>query len=1090
MVACSALAAAASATQSPMWLRDVAISPDGNTVAFTYKGDIFTVPTSGGLARQLTSHKAYDSKPIWSPDGSKIVFRSNREGTDDIYVMDAKGGTATRLTTSANVETPITFLDNTQLLFSESGMPARNSAQAPFLGQTYVLDITKPGIRPKLYLSLPMTAASVNAAGKLLYNDRKGFEDPLRKHERSSGTSDIWLYDNGKFTQLTTFNGHDVNPVWAPGENNFYFVSEEDGTLNVYSRSIDGKSKRQLTHFTKHPVRSLSASGNGTLAFSWDGEVYTMAPGASEPVKLNIEVVTDDYDSDIIKSLRNYGATNMAVSPSGEEVAFVIRGDIYVTSTKYKTTKRITDTPDQERCVSFAPDGRTLVYDSDRGGKWQLFTTTIKNPSEKNFTYATELVEEPLYSCATTAQQPEYSPDGKKVAFLEDRTELRVIDVKSKQVNTALDKKYNYSYTDGDVTFQWSPDSQWFLVDYIGTGGWNNTDIALVRADGSEVIDLTESGYSDGNAKWALGGKALVYATGRYGMKAHGSWGNQTDAMLMVLDSEAWDDFNMTEEEAALKEKESKDSEKKDDDKKADDKKSKKKKSKKDDKKEKADDDKAVKPVEFDLANRRYRVARLTPSSTFMGDHFLSPKGDKFYYVAPATEGGANLMCRDMKKGDTKVLCKGISGGFVPDKKGENLFVMSWGGMKKVNLSNGAVDNIEFEAPYDRHPSMEREYMYNHMLSQVKDKFYDVNLHGVDWDGYGEHYRKFLPHINNNRDFANLLSEILGELNASHTGGRAGSFYNDYSGQFLANANLGAYFDPEYQGEGLKVEEVLARGPLSTKKADIKAGDIILAIDGTTIAPGADYNTLLEGKSGRRVLLKVKKADGSTKEVTVKPINSGTLSSLLYQRWVERNEAIVDSISGGRIGYVHVQGMNTPSFQTVYDRLLGKYRNCDAVVVDTRYNGGGWLHNDIALLLSGKEYVRFMPRGRYIGSEPFSQWTKPSAMLVNESNYSDAHGTPFVYQTLGIGDIIGAPIPGTMTAVWWETQIDPDIIFGIPQVTSMDMKGNVLENHQLNPDVLIYNQPGEILSGHDAQLEGAVKHLLKKWIAPRSKFPV
>ena len=189
---------------------------------------------------------------------------------------------------------------------------------------------------------------------------------------------------------------------------------------------------------------------------------------------------------------------------------------------------------------------------------------------------------------------------------------------------------------------------------------------------------------------------------------------------------------------------------------------------------------------------------------------------------------------------------------------------------------------------------------------------------------------------------------------------------------------------------------------------------------------------------------------------------------------------MVDSLSGGRIAYVHIEGMDNPSFRTVYDKLLGKYRNREAVVVDTRYNGGGWLHNDVALLLSGKEYVRFTPRGRYIGSEPFSQWTKPSAMLVNESNYSDAHGTPFVYQTLGIGDIVGAPVPGTMTAVWWETQIDPSIIFGIPQVTSQNMKGEVLENKQLNPDIVVYNAPADILEGHDAQIEAAVKSLMKK----------
>ena len=195
---------------------------------------------------------------------------------------------------------------------------------------------------------------------------------------------------------------------------------------------------------------------------------------------------------------------------------------------------------------------------------------------------------------------------------------------------------------------------------------------------------------------------------------------------------------------------------------------------------------------------------------------------------------------------------------------------------------------------------------------------------------------------------------------------------------------------------------------------------------------------------------------------------------------MERNERITDSISGGRIGYVHVRGMDGSSYQTVYDRILGKYRDCDAVVVDTRHNGGGWLHNDIAILLSGHKYVTYNPRGRKIGEEPFAQWNKPSVMLVNESNYSDAHGTPYAYQTLGIGEVIGAPIPGTMTAVWWENQIDPSIVFGIPQVTNMANDGTVLENTQLNPDVVIYNAPADVEKGIDAQLEGAVRHLMQK----------
>lgn len=274
--------------------------------------------------------------------------------------------------------------------------------------------------------------------------------------------------------------------------------------------------------------------------------------------------------------------------------------------------------------------------------------------------------------------------------------------------------------------------------------------------------------------------------------------------------------------------------------------------------------------------------------------------------------------------------------------------------------------------------------------------------------------------------------------------------------------------------------ELLAHSPLRATGASLQVGDIIESIDGTTIKAGADYYPLLEGKTGKKVLLGVRRASGATEKVAVKPYSSAHQQADLYRRWVARNEAAVDSLSGGRIGYVHVEGMDSPSFRTVYDRLLGKYRNREAVIVDTRFNGGGWLHNDIAVLLGGKEYVQFTPRDKYIGSEPFSQWTKPSVMLVNEANYSDAHGTPFVYQTLGIGDIVGAPVPGTMTAVWWETQIDPTIYFGIPQVTSRDMQGNALENKQLNPDVVIYNTPADIVAGHDAQISGAVEHLLKK----------
>lgn len=1042
--------------ETPHWLRNTAISPDGRSIAFTYGGDIFIVPSGGGSAYQLTSGESYDTKPVWSPDSRTIVFASDREGSQDIFKVPASGGTPVRLTTFSGAELPLAFLDGNTIIFQTSDLTSKQTSRHPTrLTRTYKLDISEAGNRPVMYSPTPMGAVSVSKDGRVLYEDKKGLENIYRKHERSSGTSDIWLID-GKYTKLTDFNGHDLNPVWKADGSGFYYLSEKDGTLNVYSADMSGGEK-QLTTFTKHPVRSLSAAENGLIVFSWDGDIYTMREGM-EPQKLNVGIRADQYVKDVVKKYAKDAASYMAVSPDGKEVAFVIRGEVYVTDSKYKTTRRITDTPAQERVVDFSPDGKMLVYDSERDGQWQLFTAELGNKGDKRFAYASEIIEKPLYKGSGVAQQPKFSPDGKKVAFLEGRTALKVIDLKTKEVTTVLDPKFNYSYTDGDIPFEWSPDSRWLLISYIGEGGWNNTDIAAVRADGSEVIDLTESGYSDANPKWVLGGRGLTYETGRYGMKSHGSWGNQSDIVLMALDSEAWDELNFTEEEATLKEEIEK--EKKEAEEKADDK-GKKKKSK-----EVKPEKKAVEP---DFANRRHRMKRLTAQSSMVGDYYLSPKGDKLYYTSRATEGGTNLYVMDMRKDETKLLLKGVSGALVPDAKGENLFVLSGKGMKKVTLADGKEDDIAFEAPYDRSKSAEREYIYEHMLRQVADKFYDKNIHGVDWKYYGDHYRTFLPYINNSEDFSILLSEILGELNASHTGSK---YYG--SGASLSTSSLGAFYNENYKGDGLEVSEVIGGSPLSTR---VQAGDIIMSIDGEDIKSGRDYYPLLEGKAGRATRLQIKRRNGTLDTITIKPITQGKLNNLLYQRWVERNEAYVDSISNGEIAYVHVQGMDSPSFSAVYDRLLGKYRNRKGVVVDTRWNGGGWLHNDLALLLSGKKYVDFVPRGQYIGSEPFSQWTKPSVMLIGEGNYSDAHGSPYTYKTLNIGKLVGAPVPGTMTAVWWETQIDPSIIFGIPQVTSIDLNGNVLENQQLNPDIEVYNNPAQENEGIDRQLEKAVEAL-------------
>lgn len=1078
------LAVTAYAQESPLWLRNCAIAPDGTTIAFTYKGDIYTVPATGGRAMQITTNPAYDTAPVWSPDSKQIAFASDRMGSLDVYLVSKEGGEPRRLTTHSGSETPIAFSDAGHILFSADIMPTAESITFPSNGQfKQVYQVSTEGGRPVMYSSLPMECISINKEGVILYQDKKGYEDYWRKHQKSPIARDVWMYTPGKkplYQRQTTFEGEDREPVWAADGKSFYYLSEENGTFNVYQRVPGASSATQITHHTKQPVRFLSMAGDGKLCYGYNGEIYTLTAG-EQPQKVNINIVSDRTDKDLIRQIRGYGATEMAVSPSGKEVAFILRGDVYVTAVDYRTTKQITNTPCQERNIDFAPDGRSLVYASERNGLWQLYTSTIVRKDEKLFAYATELKEERLTNSDAASFQPQYSPDGKEVAFLENRSAIRVINLKTKAVRTVMDAKYQYSYSDGDQWYQWSPDSKWILSDFIGIGGWNNKDVVLLNADGKgEMVNLTESGYTDVNAKWVLDGKAMIWSSDRAGYRSHGSWGAEDDTYIMFFDADAYDRFLMNKEEMALLEESEKNKkeEKEKTEKQKDDKKGAKKKGdkKSDAKKDDAEKDKKVEPLKLDLENRFDRIVRLTVNSSHMADALLTPKGDALYYLA-AFEGGYDLWKHDLKENSTSIFLKGVGAGALqPDKEGKNIFLCSGGGIKKIEIGGGKTTPIEFEAFFDYRPYGEREYIFDHVWQQVDDKFYVEDLQGTDWTGFKETYKRFLPFINNNYDFAEMLSEMLGELNASHTGARYSA-----PGAALPTAALGVFYDDAYTGDGLKIKEIIAQSPLTKKKTDVVPGCIIEKIDGVAIKAGADYFPLLEGKTGRKVILSVYNPDTKKRfEETVKPISYGAQNELLYKRWVETCRKKVEELSGGRIGYVHIKGMDSPSFRKMYSELLGRYRNKEAVVVDVRHNGGGWLHDDVVTLLSGKEYQRFVPRGQYIGSDPFNKWLKPSCMLVCEDNYSNAHGTPFVYKTLSVGKLVGTPVAGTMTAVWWERQIDPSIVFGIPQVGCMDMQGNYLENHTLQPDVLVYNTPEDAITGNDTQLKAAVECLLQQ----------
>ena len=1068
VMAGSSVQASASQAFTPLWLRDVMVSPDGQQVLFCYKGDIYKVSTKGGTAVQLTTHDSYECSPVWSADGKQIAFASDRHGNLDIFTMSADGGSATRLTYNSVAEVPQAFSpDGKWVLFGAAIQDPAASVMFPDNTLPELYKVPAKGGRTLQVLGTPAEMLSFAADGKsFYYQDRKGYEDEWRKHHTSSITRDVWFYDakSGQHTNITAHAGEDRNPVASADGKTLYFLSERNGgSMNVYALNTGANNGQQpvaVTTFKTHPVRFLSAARNGLLCYTYNGEIYTQKNG-SQPQKLSITLTRDDEP--VISDLTfTSGARQAVVSRDGKQVAFVARGEVFVTSTEYATTRRISQTAGAEADVDFAPDGRTIVYASERNGNWQLYTASIVRKEDLNFANATLIKEESVFPelpalqlngkldfSQVERQYPKYSPDGTKLAFIEDRIKLKVVDLKTKKVTQVTDGS-KWFRQDGGFDYEWSPDGKWFVLSYIANKRDPYTDQGIVSAEGGEIHPITQSGYMSGRPRWVMDGKAIMFESERYGMRSHASWGSQEDVFLAFLTQDAYDRYRLSPEDyALLKELEKAKPEKKDD--------------------KKADAD-SVKTLKIEFEGIEDRIVRLTPNSSRLGDAIVSKDGESLYYFA-AFEGAPDLWKMDLRKHETKLLSKGGSGVLQMDKDG-NLYSLG-SSMKKIEKGD-KMTTIAYDAQMKLDLAAEREYLLRHVAKQINKKIFRTDYNGCDWDLMVKNYARFLPHIANNYDFAELLSELLGELNVSHTGGR---FRPAANGD--ATAQLGLLYDLTEATDGLKITAILEGGPFSKASSKVKVGDVVTAINGQPLTKDTDLAQLLNLCRGKKTLVSLKGSAGTWDEVVL-PISQSAQSALLYKRWIKSRAAEVERLSNGRLGYVHIEGMDDASFRDVYSDILGKYNLKEGIVIDTRHNGGGRLHEDIEILFSGHKYFTQVIRGREVCDMPSRRYNHPSIMLQAEGNYSNAHGTPWVYSHQKIGKLVGAPVPGTMSSVNWETMQDPTLIFGVPVIGYQLPDGTYLENTQLEPDVPVLNKPETVVKGVDLQLEAAVRELLKQ----------
>lgn len=1050
------------------WIRYQSISPNGQQIVFTYKGDLYVVPTAGGDAKQITFHEAHDYTPVWSKDGEHIAFASDRYGNFDVYSMSAEGGAAKRLTFHSNDESPFAFSsDDQSVIFGAQRMDTNEHRQYPTGSQPELYSVPVSGGRVDQIFTIPAEYVQVSKDGNtMIYHDKKGGENEWRKHHTSSITRDLWIYKkkSNKHTMLTKRAGEDRQPVFSADEKSVYYLSEESGTFNVHKMSLANPSQtQQLTSFDLHPVRFLSF-GNGVLSFGYDGELYTMREGG-QPQKVSVTIRTQEKsNADKFISI-NGGVREMAISPNGKEITFVARGEVFVTSVDGSLTKRITNTPEAERFVTFTPDGKSVVYAAEREGKWSIHKTTrVREDQEPFFFASTLLKEELMFASDVDAYMPNFSPDGKKLAYIKDRRNLVVRDIESGNETSLLTEDDLFHMRDGDKYFTWSPDSKWLLVDWSKL--LNNSEVLLMAADGSQRINLTESGYYDSSPKWVNEGKQMIWFSNRDGLKSLATSGrSQSDVYSMFFTQEAYDKFNMSKEDYELMQEIEKETKKEE--------------TKGEDEKEEKEDskDEESKDLEFDWDGLKERKERLTIHSSSLGDAVLSKDGEKLYYLA-SFEGGQNLWVTNLRTRDTKQAIRLNTGygSMMWDKDMKNLYLLSGGRISKVEPESGKQTGITIRGEMTYDTVAERDYMFDHVWIRTKNIFYEPTFHGIDWDLMRSEYKKYLPSIGNGYEFSEMLSEMLGELNVSHAGARYGNSIENAD----ATASLGVFFDYEHEGNGLLITEVIEGGPLDKAKFNVEAGMIIQKIDGEQITPATDYASYLNRKANKFTLLELTDAKGkNVQQITVKPISLGALRRLLYRRFVKMNEEEVKEKSNGQLGYVHIPGMNDGSYRDVFEEMMGKYYETKGVIVDTRFNGGGDLVADLAMFFTGEPFITYATAAKVVGGEPTSRWTKPTLAMFNESNYSDGHCFAQGYTDLEIGKTVGMPTPGTCSFAGWEG-LPNGARWGVVPVSAKDKAGRWMENLQTEPDYLIKNMPGIIDNGSDQQLERAIEELLNQ----------
>ncbi|WP_410220384.1 S41 family peptidase [Pedobacter sp.] len=1022
-----------------------ALSPDGQTIVFSYDGDIWKVPVKGGLASRITAMQGEEINPKISPDGKWLAFSSNQYGNFDVYVMPMGGGDIKQLTfNDATDEVDNWGWDSKTIYFTSSRYNNYSSYKVNINGGTAI----------RLFDNYFNTTHNIAEApdGSLFFNDTwesRNFTN--RKRYKGAFNPDIQSYNpkTKAYKRYTDYIGKDF---WTTidQKGNIYFVSDEaNDEYNLYT-FVNGK-KTALTKFDTSIKRPFVAANGNTIVFEKDYQLYTYDVASKKAEKVDIstfrnQILAKDQEYEVRANISNFD-----VSPDGKKMAFISRGELFVSDVDGKFIRKISNSGERALELKWLADNKTILFNQTTEGYQNWFTITGDGKS----------APKQLTNDKANNHDISLNKARTQAVYLSGRNELRIMDLKTFQSKTLVRDEF-WAVQNSSPSF--SPNDQYLLF----TAYRNfEQDIFVHDIKANKTVNLTNTGVSEAGPIWSPDGRYIYFTSSRtkpsypLGMEDAHVYRMALDYYDTPYRSDKFDE--LFKENPPVTPKETTPAK---EDKKATD-----------TAKKKTEEKPATKLITINTQRILDRIELVSPP---FGTQYLTDviaKGDKTYVFYTSSHEGLPMstyrtVIEPFENNKTE---KVTEGGFGITEVGGKYFVIARGAISKYNIDANKLDRVDHTYKFTKNLNAEFNQMFYETWVGLDENFYDEKFHGIDWEKMKKRYSAYLPYLNNRTDLRILLNDMLGELNSSHMG--FNSFGNEERKSLnYATSETGIIFSNE---NPYQVERIVAKSNAALLKDKITKGDVLTHVNGVKVDAATDRDYYFTKPSLDKEMSLTFLRNGKPVDVNIHPQSSSALKSNLYDEWIANNRKNVEEWGKNRIAYSYMKNMSKGELETFLLDMVEQENNKDAVILDLRYNTGGNVHDEVLRFLSQRPYLKWKYRGGAVSPQSnFAPAAKPIVLLINEQSLSDAEMTAAGFKQLKLGKIIG-----TETYRWIIFTSAKGLVDGssyrLPSWGCYTMDGKNLEKEGVSPDIYVKNTFEDRLTGRDPQLERAIAEIMK-----------